>query len=173
MTSTLVLREWNALDPCAAATAVLPCCGSRTWADALAAQRPFVEAQALLIASAHIWFSLPEADWLQAFNSHPRIGESRPQGIATAAALAWSKGEQSDAMAAEEAGRSALRGASARYEQRFGRIFIIRARGRSACEILSELERLLLNAPQAELLEAADQQSQITDLRLKQWLAGT
>lgn len=76
-------------------------------------------------------------------------------------------------MVAEEAGESALRNANARYEQRFGRIFIIRARRRSAREILSELERRLLNAAQAELLEAANEQSQITDLRLKQWLAGT
>lgn len=173
MTSNLVLRDWNALDARAAAMAILPCCGSRAWAEALAAQRPFLKVYALLRASTRVWSSLPAADWQEAFASHPRIGESVPQGIATAAALAWSKGEQSDAMMAEEAERNHLRDSNACYEQRFGRIFIIRARGRSSREILSELERRLQISTQAELLEAAHEQSQITNLRLKQWLAAT
>ncbi len=168
-----VLRDWNALDPRAAAMTILPCCGSMAWAEALAAERPLVEEQTLLTASAIAWSRLSEADWQEAFESHPRIGESKPQGTATAGALAWSTAEQSTAMDSEESERKALRDGNARYEQRFGRIFILRARGRSSSEVVAELEHRLLNSLRTELVEAAQQQSQITDLRLRQWLAGT
>jgi 2-oxo-4-hydroxy-4-carboxy-5-ureidoimidazoline decarboxylase len=56
------------------------------------------------------------------------------------------------------------------YEQRFGRIFIICATGRSAEDILADLERRLKNDEEAELVEAVEQQRQITRLRLRKWL---
>jgi len=44
------------------------------------------------------------------------------------------------------------------------------ASGRSAAEILAMLERRMGNAPEAELQEAAEQQRQITQLRLRRWM---
>lgn len=168
-----VLTAWNSLPPDAAAAAVLPCCGSQAWAAALASERPFADMATLLSAAKRVWDALTPSDWQQAFDSHPRIGEQKPQGTATEASLAWSRSEQSAAMAAEHAQKDALRQANALYEQRFGRIFIICARGRSAPEILQELQRRLTNAPDQELLEAAREQSRITALRLTQWLQDT
>jgi 2-oxo-4-hydroxy-4-carboxy-5-ureidoimidazoline decarboxylase len=63
-----------------------------------------------------------------------------------------------------------LAAANREYERRFGRIFIVCATGKSAAEILENLERRLNNKEPAELLEAAEQQRQITQLRLKKWL---
>lgn len=167
-----VMEHWNKLDPRSAAAAILPCCGSESWASMLSAKRPFQDEQSLMATAKRVWDSLSEADWRQAFDSHPRIGERKAQGSSTTASLAWSASEQSAAMQAEDAEKAALRDANLRYEQRFGWIFIICARGRSAGEILAQIERRLGNTPEDELHEAAREQARITELRLKQWLGG-
>jgi 2-oxo-4-hydroxy-4-carboxy-5-ureidoimidazoline decarboxylase len=165
-----VLARWNSLDPDAAAAALLPCCGSRAWAEELAARRPIADEAGLLAESSAIWQALPEQAWQQAFDSHPRIGEQQAQGQATAQSLLSSAKEQSVALAADEAAKLALKDGNRRYEARFGRIFIICASGRSASEILKALELRMNNDAATELLEAAAQQRQITALRLKRWL---
>lgn len=165
-----VVRTWNSLPAAEAAARILPCCGSQAWATAMAAERPFDSMQALLAASNRIWNSLPPADWQQAFDSHPRIGERHPQGASTAMSQTWSGAEQRAAMTAEQAHKDALREANSVYERRFGRIFITCARGRSAQQILDELHSRLANTPGEELREAANQQAQITEQRLKQWM---
>ena len=70
-----VLARWNALPPEEAAAEILSCCGSRAWAAKLVAMRPFADQQSLFAAADDCWQNLPEADWLEAFRSHPRIGE--------------------------------------------------------------------------------------------------
>jgi 2-oxo-4-hydroxy-4-carboxy-5-ureidoimidazoline decarboxylase len=44
------------------------------------------------------------------------------------------------------------------------------AAGRSAAEILAILQRRMQKTAAAEMLEAAEQQRQITQLRLRRWL---
>ena len=166
-----VLIRWNALDAESAAREVLPCCGSSAWAAQLAAKRPITDEPSLLEASSAIWLSLPEQDWQQAFDSHPRIGQQHAAS-ATKQSLKWSSQEQSKANP-DEATKLALEQANRRYEEHFGRIFIVRATGKSASEILNILETRMHNAPQTELREAAEQQRQITELRLRRWLEST
>ncbi len=165
-----VLEQWNASDATAAEAAVLPCCGSRVWAAALTAMRPFASAADLLEKSSEVWQALPEKAWQEAFDSHPRIGEQKAQGHATVESLKSSAQEQSVALSADDSAKLALREANNRYEQRFGRIFILCASGRSASEILAALESRMSNDPAIEILEAAEQQRQITALRLTRWL---
>jgi 2-oxo-4-hydroxy-4-carboxy-5-ureidoimidazoline decarboxylase len=161
-----VLTRWNALDAEAAAREILPCCGSYAWADALAAHRPFTSTQHLFEASDTVWAALPEPAWCEAFDSHPRIG----QRAATAESLAWSSEEQRAAISPHDAVKLALAEGNRQYEERFGRIFIVCASGRSAQEILAILNARMQNTAAAELLEAAEQQRQITQLRLRRWL---
>jgi len=66
--------------------------------------------------------------------------------------------------------RAALAEGNREYEQRFGRIFIVSVTGKSGAEILEILRGRLRNDPATEMLEAAEQQRQITRLRLKKWL---
>jgi 2-oxo-4-hydroxy-4-carboxy-5-ureidoimidazoline decarboxylase len=167
-----VLTQWNSLDQDAAAEAVLPCCGSRAWAAELAAKRPLADEAALLAASSAVWLGLPEQAWQEAFDSHPRIGEQKAQKHATAASLHSSAQEQLVALSTDESAKVALKEANHRYEERFGRIFIICASGRSASEILAALEVRMSNDEATEIREAAEQQRQITALRLKRWLEG-
>jgi 2-oxo-4-hydroxy-4-carboxy-5-ureidoimidazoline decarboxylase len=167
-----VLSHWNSLDRETAAAIVLPCCGSRAWAAELAARRPIADEEALLQEAAAVWRELPEEAWQEAFDSHPRIGEHKPQRNATAESLESSEKEQAVAQSADEAAKTALKDGNRRYEERFGRIFIICASGRSASEILAALEARMKNDAATEMREAAEQQRQITALRLKRWLKG-
>jgi 2-oxo-4-hydroxy-4-carboxy-5-ureidoimidazoline decarboxylase len=170
MTMNKVLARWNALDPVAAAREILPCCGSQAWAEALATKRPIANEPTLIQTSSTIWRALPEAAWQQAFDSHPRIGQQHAQRQATEQSLRWSAQEQSAAIATEDATKQALAAANRRYEEKFHRIFIVCANGRSSTEILSILESRMNNNPASELREAAEQQRQITELRLHRWL---
>jgi 2-oxo-4-hydroxy-4-carboxy-5-ureidoimidazoline decarboxylase len=164
-----VLARWNALDTETAAREILPCCGSHAWADAAAARRPFADVGPLFAASDEIWAALPEPAWREAFDSHPRIGQQHARA-ATAESLAWSSEEQRAAMSPDDAVKLALAEGNRQYEERFGRIFIVCASGRSAAEILAILNARMQNTAAAELLEAAEQQRQITQLRLRRWL---
>jgi 2-oxo-4-hydroxy-4-carboxy-5-ureidoimidazoline decarboxylase len=168
-----VLTRWNALDAESAAREVLPCCGSSTWAAHLAAKRPIADEPSLIEASNAVWFSLPEEAWQQAFDSHPRIGQKHAQSQATEESLRWSAQEQRAVVSEDTAAKQALEQANRRYEQRFGRIFIVCATGKSAPQILSILKTRMHNDPQTELREAAEQQRQITELRLRRWLEST
>ena len=167
-----VLSRWNLLSPESAANEILPCCGSRAWARSMAERRPLQDEGELLAASDAIWSGLPESDWLEAFRSHPRIGESKAPQSARLQSAAWSAQEQSGAAAAEDAVKAALAEGNRQYERRFGRTFIVRATGKPAREILEILQRRLGNDEVAELREAAEQQREITQIRLRKWLQG-
>jgi 2-oxo-4-hydroxy-4-carboxy-5-ureidoimidazoline decarboxylase len=167
-----VLALWNTLDAEMASREVLPCCGSRAWAKAVAALRPISDPGQMLAASDRVWAGLPEKDWQEAFDSHPRIGQQHARR-ATAESLAWSAQEQQAAVSAgagEDATKLALAEGNRQYEDRFGRIFIVCASGRSAAEILSILNARMQNTAATEWFEAAEQQRQITQLRLRRWL---
>ena len=123
-----------------------------------------------MAASDEIWRRLSEADWMEAFRSHPRIGESQAEKPGDDRSAAWSAREQSDAKAASGDIKIALAEANREYEQRFGRIFIVCASGKTGAEILQLLRERLHNHPQAELQKSAEQQRQITQIRLTKWL---
>jgi 2-oxo-4-hydroxy-4-carboxy-5-ureidoimidazoline decarboxylase len=93
---------------------------------------------------------------------HPRIGERATGGSAEAA---LSRSEQSGVVADEDVQRRLSEGNQA-YEQRFGRVFLIQAAGRSAEEILASLESRLGNNEEIERSIVADQLREIALLRL-------
>ena len=171
------LARWNFLPVPAAANEILPCCGSRAWADGTVARRPLPDEESLLAASDEIWRSLTESDWLEAFRSHPRIGESivgesqaaKPAEVQSAA---WSEQEQRGVADASDSARIALAEGNREYERRFNRIFIVCATGKPPAEILKILRRRLENDDHTELQEAAEEQRRITQIRLRKWLQG-
>jgi 2-oxo-4-hydroxy-4-carboxy-5-ureidoimidazoline decarboxylase len=172
-----VLVRWNYVPTAMAVNEILPCCGSRAWAERVAARRPLRDEETLLTAADEIWRSLAESDWLEAFRGHPRIGESRGGELpACAGALTqstiWSEQEQHRVREASDASRAALAKGNRVYEHKFNRIFIVCAAGKSTAEILAILQRRLKNDEPTELREAAEQQRQITQIRLQRWLQG-
>jgi 2-oxo-4-hydroxy-4-carboxy-5-ureidoimidazoline decarboxylase len=167
-----VLTHWNRAPVAEAENEIMACCGSRTWASGMAARRPLPDEASLLMVSDETWRKLSEADWTEAFRSHPRIGESRAEQTAHARSAVWSATEQRGVATADDEIKAALAEANRDYERRFGRIFIVCATGKTAFEIMEILERRLQNDDRTELHEAAEQQRQITQLRLKKWLRG-
>jgi 2-oxo-4-hydroxy-4-carboxy-5-ureidoimidazoline decarboxylase len=165
-----VLARWNAVPMEEAIREILPCCGSQAWASGMAARRPFRDVTTLLAASDETWSNLTAAEWLEAFRSHPRIGESRAAQFALAQSATWSAQEQKN-VAAGDTVKIALAEANREYEQRFRHIFIVCATGKSAPEILEVLRRRLQSDDATELHEAAEEQRQITRIRLTKWLS--
>jgi 2-oxo-4-hydroxy-4-carboxy-5-ureidoimidazoline decarboxylase len=166
-----VLARWNGLPIEDAVKEILPCCGSTAWAEGMAARRPFADSASLLAASDETWRNLPAEDWMEAFRSHPRIGESQASQSPSAQSGAWSTQEQRKVAAADDAVKIALAEANREYERRFSHIFIVCATGKSGPDILEILRRRLHNDKAAELHEAAEQQRQIMHIRLTKWLA--
>ena len=165
-----VLSRWNGLTPEEAVQEILACCGSVAWARALAARRPLAHETSLIEASEEIWSRLGPQDWMEAFARHPRIGERAAPPVASPQSAAWSAQEQRKVAVSGEPVQAALVEANREYEQRFGRVFIVCASGKSATEILEILRRRLQNDAATELREAAEEQRKITNLRLKKWL---
>ena len=100
----------------------------------------------------------------QALSAHPRIGE-KPTGEQAHAAL--SRQEQGNVNDRDTQLAQALKAGNARYEARFGRVFLIRAKGRSGEAILAALSRRLQNSERDEVQEALAQLREITLLRLE------
>lgn len=165
-----VLNAWHHADLQTAAEEILPCCGSRAWAESLAKARPFASVAALQQASDAIWFNLGLADWQEAFGSHPRIGETKAPVGTTGRSAAWSREEQRAVASADNDILQRLAEGNAAYERRYGRTYIVCATGNSAAEMLAMLESRLQHDEEQELREAVEQQSRITQVRLKKWL---
>jgi hydroxyisourate hydrolase len=155
------LADLNTLDDQAASRALLRCCGSSRWAAQMAAARPFAGVEALASTADAIWRALAEADWLEAFAAHPRIGSGRAGGSG------WSDDEQAGVAGAAEQTRHRLEEVNRHYEARFGYIFIVSATGKTADEMLVLIERRLRHRPGDELRIAAEEQRKITRLRLR------
>lgn len=162
------LENWNRLEQDYAMQAILPCNGSKAWAVGMVNEAPFDTPEQLYAASDRVWAALSPQEQQQAFDSHPRIGEHKAQA-ATEKSLQWSSGEQSAATDVDHV-KEELAAANKEYEQKFGRIFIVCATGKSAAEMLALLRKRLANDPATELREAAEQQRHITQLRLRKWL---
>ena len=160
------LRRLNGLPEEQAVAELLAVCHSRRWAAWVAAGRPYGDVATLLETADEVWKGLDPADWLEALEAHPRIGE---RGGASAR---WSQQEQAGVGAAGEEVRQAIARGNAEYEQRFGHVFLISAEGRSAEEILANLRARLGNDPDTELRVAAEEHRRITRLRIERLVQG-
>lgn len=163
------LGAWNTADDVAAFNAMIACCGSKRWAHAMVALRPFESVESLSLTADEVWSTMEEPDWMEAFACHPRIGE-RKAAHAVARSAAWSAQEQSSTERAAEQVMAELAAGNALYEERYGFTHIVCATGKSAEEMLAILNRRLASSREAELHAAAEQQRQITQIRLGKWL---
>jgi 2-oxo-4-hydroxy-4-carboxy-5-ureidoimidazoline decarboxylase len=163
------LAAWNKADTKAALDAMIACCGARRWAEAMLALRPMESIAELSAAADRVWSTMEEADWLEAFACHPRIGE-REAAYASQKSVAWSAQEQSSAARANDDVLAKLAVGNLLYEERFGFTYIVCATGKSAEQMLAIQNRRLANDRAEELREAAEQQRQITQIRLGKWL---
>ena len=123
---------------------------NRRWAQAVA--------EGVFQAAAEAMDRLTDEEWLEAIQSHPRIGE---RGGAA------SQTEQRGAMQGARETLADLAAENRRYEEKFGHVFLIAASGRGADEILAELRRRMNNDTVTELGEAKRELRRIVSLRLE------
>ena len=160
------LRHLNSLPPSEAESEFGKCCGSTTWARRMTSERPFENPDHLITCADRVWWSLEPSDWLEAFASHPKIGERSAARKVAAEAEHWAAQEQSGVRNAAEETTRLLAELNQEYEEKFGYIFIVCATGKSSEEMLAILQDRLSNDPETEIRIAAREQSRITKLRL-------
>ena len=167
----MTLEDLNQLSPPDAEAEFLKCCGSRTWAISMADSRPFATVGEVFAAAEKISSSLTQADWLEAFRAHPKIGEKKAATAQTQQEQRWSSQEQSAMQSATADTVARLASQNREYERKFGFIFIVCATGKSSAEMRTLLERRLENDPPTELAIAAHEQQKIMRLRLEKLLS--
>ena len=137
---------------------LLSCLAVPRWADDVLAGEPYADRDAVVARADEAARTLTDEELDQALSGHPRIGER-----------GGSQSQREQAGVDPEAGDTAARLAAgnAAYEERFGRVFLIRAAGRDAEAILAELDRRLGNDDSTERAETVDNLRQIALLRLE------
>ncbi len=156
------------LDDADARDKVRAALGVRRWAEEVVAGAPYASVDEL-VASAERTGDLSDAELEEAVRHHPRIGE-KPTAEGDAGRL--SAAEQEGLGRTDEGFEAAMVRGNRVYEERFGRVFLIRAAGRSQQEVLDELQRRLTNDPEAEAAEAKQQLREIGVVRLRGLFGG-
>lgn len=158
------LEELNLLSSQIAQEFFLQVCHSQRWATAMVNKRPFASVRELRDLAQELWSQAEEADILEAFGGHARIGDlSALQEKFSAAAT-----EQGQVAEAPQAIIEQLFEENNEYYERNGFIFIVCATGKSAGEMLTLLRTRSFNSREQELINGAAEQSKITALRLAQ-----
>ena len=159
------VEAFNEMDADVARDRLLTCLDVPRWADEVLAGRPYtdltqVEARMRAAAS-----TVSDDELERALARHPRIGERADDARHDAghSAREQSGVDRDDADVAER-----LAEGNRAYEERFDRVFIIRAAGRGAAEILGQLRRRLDNTDEAERAETIEQLTQIALLRAQE-----
>ncbi|MBD8080470.1 2-oxo-4-hydroxy-4-carboxy-5-ureidoimidazoline decarboxylase [Cellulosimicrobium arenosum] len=158
------LDQFNALTQHQARDVLLACADVARWADEVAAARPYASVGDAVRSARTVADPWTDSEIDAALARHPRIGE-RAQGDDADAQM--SRTEQAAvATDDDEVGRRLTEGNRA-YEEKFGHVFLIRAAGRSAEEILEHLTRRLDNDASTERANAARNLREIAALRLE------
>jgi len=143
------------------------CCASSVWVTRMMQAGRFKSDANVLRQAEKAAANLIEADWLEAFDAHPRIGDVDSLKKKYANTKATAGNEQSGVAVADETTLQRLAQANEEYFQKFGFIFIVFATGKSAAEMLELLEQRLPNKRATEISNAAAEQLKITLLRLQ------
>lgn len=169
------MNEWrpgipafNAMDDDTARGRLLTCLDVPRWADEVLAARPFEDLGQIedrMVAAAS---TMTDEELEQALARHPRIGE-RADAAKHDAAL--STNEQAGVDRGDPDLAHRLVEGNRAYEERFGRVFIIRAAGRSGRDILDQLRSRMGNSDEAERAETINQLTQIALLRVREVLS--
>jgi 2-oxo-4-hydroxy-4-carboxy-5-ureidoimidazoline decarboxylase len=139
------------------------CCAAEAWLSRMSLGRPFASAKAALDLSDEVVLGLDDTGLAQALEAHARIGERR---LGSTTEDRWSRSEQAGALAVDADVQRRLADGNRRYEQRFGRVFLVRAAGRTAEEMLAALDRRLTHDDDTEAAVVRRELAEIVRLRL-------
>jgi len=161
------LQAFNSAERAEAVELAATCAPIPRWCAALADARPYAGAGDLLRVAAALAATWTDAEVDAALAHHPRIGERiESDGVEAD----FSRREQAGA-GTDVASAAAWVAANREYEDRFGRIFLIRAAGRSQEEMMALLRERLGSDPATEARVRAGQLAEIALLRLEAHVA--
>lgn len=155
------LEEFDAMPGAEAEAAVRTCADVDSWVTAVVAGRPYADRDALLARAAALADDWTDSEVDRALADHPRIGERPREGSRGAA---HSRREQA---AVGDDVTERLAEGNRRYEARFGRIYLVRAAGRTGEELLAILEERLGHDDETERRVTRQQLGEIALLRLE------
>jgi 2-oxo-4-hydroxy-4-carboxy-5-ureidoimidazoline decarboxylase len=154
---------FNALPEAEVTRRLLTCLNVPRWAAEVAGGRRYADFAALAAQAEASAAQLSDGELSAALDGHPRIGERAGAGHEAE----FSAREQAQVDHNDAAVMAALAEENREYEQRFDRVFLIRAACRSSSEILAELRRRLGNDDETERAETVAALREIALLRLK------
>ena len=146
------------------------CCAAHRWVDKMSNARPFSSVQQVKDQAISHWGTMVEADYLEAFDGHPKIGDPASLKAKYASTHAMASNEQSSVNQASDQTIAELAQFNADYESRFGFIFIVCATGKSADEMLGLIKQRIHNTPEQEIRIAAEEQLKILLIRIDKLL---
>ena len=144
----------------------LQCCTSITWVNTMVQARPFTDKRSITNQADLAWQELSEVDYLEAFEGHPKIGDVNSLRAKYANTKELAGNEQGLVKEANDDVLQVLSQGNSDYEVKFGFIFIVCATGKSAKEMSDLLQDRLPNTKAQELINAAEEQRKIFQLRL-------
>lgn len=127
---------------------------------------PFSSKIAMQTAADEFWKSMRSADYLEAFDGHPKIGAPNSLKKKYSNTGRMATHEQAAVAQATDNVLQELVQYNNDYEARFGYIFIICASGKTAAEMLHSIKTRMNNQPSQEITIAAAEQAKIMSLRL-------
>ena len=161
------VAAFNEMDEDVARDRLLTCLDVPRWADKVLAARPYETLGQLEDKITEVAVTMSDEELERALARHPRIGE-RPD--ATKHDASHSSREQSGVDREDALIVRQLEQGNRAYEERFDRVFIIRAAGLTAREILDQLRMRLHNSDELERAETIKQLTQIALRRNRETL---
>lgn len=160
------LEDLNQLPASDAKHIFMQCCTSSAWVNNMVAARPFADTTVIKKAADVAWLGLTEEDYFEAFDGHPKIGDVSSLRAKYANTKELAGNEQGLVKQADDDVLAVLSQGNSDYEEKFGFIFIVCATGKSAKQMSDLLQTRLPNNKTQELVNAAEEQRKIFQLRI-------
>jgi 2-oxo-4-hydroxy-4-carboxy-5-ureidoimidazoline decarboxylase len=158
------LDRLNGLTEADAVAELRACCSAGSWLRGMVGARPFTSGDHLFATSDSLVAALDDEGLAEALEAHARIGERR---TGESREDSWSRAEQAQALTADADLKRLLQEGNRDYERRFGRVFLIRAAGRSAQEMYDAQQSRLGNDEDSERAVVLRELAAIVRLRLE------
>ncbi len=163
----MTIADFDHLDNLKKKELLFNCCGSSAWVNEMLTIFPVNDLVDLLEYAEEKWYDCNPADWLEAFENYPKIGDMHLVRERYSKTSNYIESEQAGVMDTSSEVLSELMKVNEEYEDIFGYIFIVFATGKSAEEMLEIMKTRLENDPRDEIMIAAAEQDKITKLRLE------
>lgn len=168
----MTIAEFDKMDIAKKKELLFNCCGCTAWVKEMLTVFPVEDLIDLLEYAEEKWYDCNPADWLEAFESNPPIGDFEALENRFETISHFTLVEQSGIDRANLKLISDLKDANEQYLEEFGYHFTVDAIGKSGSDMVTILRERLMNDARDELLIAAGEQDKITKSRLRRMFSG-